>query len=150
MRLPFSARVYVTTTFSSRQCDGDYRQLTRDCAGDIPDENSAVSGWFGREDTTHHREYNRRRIIKPTEKECAASVADASLHGWGAVFIPDPGDVKIAEGKRGRKPFLILQTEARAVRLALSAFFRHPPWTFGWTILRCRERRIKAAQRHTP
>ncbi|RNC33642.1 putative mucin-associated surface protein (MASP) [Trypanosoma cruzi] len=26
----------------------------------------------------------------------------------------------------------------------------HPPWTFGWTTLRCEERRIKAAQTHTP
>ncbi|RNC51653.1 putative mucin-associated surface protein (MASP), partial [Trypanosoma cruzi] len=26
----------------------------------------------------------------------------------------------------------------------------HPPLTFGWTILRCKERRIKAAQNHTP
>ncbi|PWV10841.1 hypothetical protein C3747_65g223 [Trypanosoma cruzi] len=26
----------------------------------------------------------------------------------------------------------------------------HPPWTFGWTTLRCKERRIKAAQNHTP
>ncbi|PWV16804.1 putative target of rapamycin (TOR) kinase 1 [Trypanosoma cruzi] len=26
----------------------------------------------------------------------------------------------------------------------------HPPWTFGWTTLRCEERRIKAARNHTP
>ncbi|PWV10966.1 putative target of rapamycin (TOR) kinase 1 [Trypanosoma cruzi] len=39
-----------------------------------------------------------------------------------AVFIPDSGDVKIAGGKWEKKPFLIMQAEARAVRLALSAF----------------------------
>ncbi|PWV15446.1 putative target of rapamycin (TOR) kinase 1 [Trypanosoma cruzi] len=70
----------------------------------------------------HHREYNRKRIIKPTEKASAAIITDASLHGWRAVFIPDSGGVKIAGGKWERKPFLIMQAEARAVRLALSVF----------------------------
>ncbi|EKG05433.1 hypothetical protein TCSYLVIO_003490 [Trypanosoma cruzi] len=70
----------------------------------------------------HNIENNRNRIIKPTEKASAAIIADASLNGWGAVFIPDPGDVKIAGGKWKRNPFLIMQAEARAVRLALSAF----------------------------
>ncbi|EKG00196.1 hypothetical protein TCSYLVIO_008875 [Trypanosoma cruzi] len=70
----------------------------------------------------HIIEDNRRRIIKPTEKASAALITDASLHGWGAVYIPDPGGVKIAGGKWKRKPFLIMQAEARAVRLALSAF----------------------------
>ncbi|KAF5219818.1 hypothetical protein ECC02_007142 [Trypanosoma cruzi] len=37
---------------------------------------------FGREIATHHREYNRRRIIKPSEKASAAIITDASLHGW--------------------------------------------------------------------
>ncbi|RNF20357.1 protein kinase, putative,serine/threonine protein kinase, partial [Trypanosoma cruzi] len=69
----------------------------------------------------HSIENNRKRIIKPTEKASAA-ITDASLHGWGAVFIPDSGDVKIAGGKWERKPFLIMQAEARAVRLALLAF----------------------------
>ncbi|RNF20864.1 protein kinase, putative,serine/threonine protein kinase [Trypanosoma cruzi] len=69
----------------------------------------------------HIIENNRKRIIKPTEKASAA-VTDASLNGWGAVFIPDSGDVKIAGGKWKRKPFLIMQAEARAARLALSAF----------------------------
>ncbi|RNC36517.1 target of rapamycin (TOR) kinase 1 [Trypanosoma cruzi] len=61
-------------------------------------------------------------MIKPTEKASAAIITDASLHGWGAVFIPDSGDVKIAGGKWGKKPFLIVQAEALAVRLALTAF----------------------------
>ncbi|ESS60598.1 hypothetical protein TCDM_11866 [Trypanosoma cruzi Dm28c] len=65
---------------------------------------------------------NRKRNNKPTEKASAAIIADASLHGWGAVFNSDSGDVKIAGGKWKRKPFLIMQAEARAVRLALSAF----------------------------
>ncbi|PWV04535.1 putative target of rapamycin (TOR) kinase 1 [Trypanosoma cruzi] len=68
-------------------------------------------------------ENNCRRNIKPTEKASAAIITDASLHGWGAVFIPKFGDVKIAGGKwEKRKPFLIMQAEVRAVRLALSAF----------------------------
>ncbi|EKG00304.1 RNA editing complex protein MP90, putative,nuclease, putative, partial [Trypanosoma cruzi] len=70
----------------------------------------------------HTIEYNRKRIIKPTEKASAALITDASLHGWGAVFIPQSVEVKIAGGKWKRKPFLIMQAEARAVRLALSAF----------------------------
>ncbi|KAF8277715.1 target of rapamycin (TOR) kinase 1 [Trypanosoma cruzi] len=65
---------------------------------------------------------NRQRIINSTEKASAAIITDASLHGWGAVFNSDSGDVKIAGGKWERKPFLIMQAEACAVRLALSAF----------------------------
>ncbi|RNF14270.1 protein kinase, partial [Trypanosoma cruzi] len=52
----------------------------------------------------------------------AAITRDASLHGWGAVFIPDSSNVKIAGGKWKKMPFLIMQAEARAVRLALLAF----------------------------
>ncbi|PWU94187.1 putative target of rapamycin (TOR) kinase 1 [Trypanosoma cruzi] len=70
----------------------------------------------------HIIENNRKRIIKPTEKASAAIITDASLQGWRAVFIPDSGDVKIAGGKWGKEPFLIMQVEARGVRLALSAF----------------------------
>ncbi|RNC52975.1 target of rapamycin (TOR) kinase 1 [Trypanosoma cruzi] len=40
-------------------------------------------------------------------------------------FYSSSGDVEIAGGKWGKRPFLIMQTEARAVRLALSAFYRH-------------------------
>ncbi|RNF09423.1 target of rapamycin (TOR) kinase 1 [Trypanosoma cruzi] len=54
----------------------------------------------------HTIEYNRRRIIKPTEKASAAIITDASLHGWGAVFIPDSGDVKIAGGNGRGSLFL--------------------------------------------
>ncbi|KAF8289936.1 putative target of rapamycin (TOR) kinase 1 [Trypanosoma cruzi] len=49
----------------------------------------------------HIIENNRKRNIKPTEKASAAIITDASLRGWGAVFIPDSGDVKIA-GVNGR------------------------------------------------
>ncbi|RNC49714.1 target of rapamycin (TOR) kinase 1 [Trypanosoma cruzi] len=76
---------------------------------------------------------NRKRNLKPTEKSSVAIITDASLHGWGAVFIPDSGDVKIAGGEWERKPFLIMQAEARAVRLALSAFSAIlPPTTDVW------------------
>ncbi|RNC55042.1 putative serine/threonine protein phosphatase [Trypanosoma cruzi] len=78
-----------------------------------------------------HREYNRKRIIKPTEKASAAIITDASLRGWGDVLIPDSVDVKIAGGKWERKPFLIMQAEARAVRLALPAFSAILPPTIG-------------------
>ncbi|PWU93919.1 putative target of rapamycin (TOR) kinase 1 [Trypanosoma cruzi] len=70
----------------------------------------------------HTIENNRKRNNKPTERASAAIITDASLHGWRAVFIPDSGDVKIAGGKWEKKPFLIMQAEARAERLALSAF----------------------------
>ncbi|EKF29608.1 hypothetical protein MOQ_006596 [Trypanosoma cruzi marinkellei] len=67
-------------------------------------------------------ENNRKRIIKPTEKASAAIITDASLHGWGAVFILDSGDVKIAGEKWEKKPFLTMRAEACASRSALSAF----------------------------
>ncbi|PWU89731.1 putative target of rapamycin (TOR) kinase 1 [Trypanosoma cruzi] len=70
-------------------------------------------------------EDNRRRTIKPTEKASAAIITDASLHGWGAVFIPDSGDVKIAGRKWGRKPFLIMQAEAARGTLSPIGIFRH-------------------------
>ncbi|RNC39535.1 target of rapamycin (TOR) kinase 1 [Trypanosoma cruzi] len=54
----------------------------------------------------HTIENNRKRIIKSTEKASAAIITDASLHGWGAVFIPDSGDVKIAGGSGRRNLFL--------------------------------------------
>ncbi|PWU92557.1 putative target of rapamycin (TOR) kinase 1 [Trypanosoma cruzi] len=94
----------------------------RDCVGDIPDERSVGSGWFGRAIATHHREYNRKRIIRPTEKASTAIITDASLHGWEPFLFQTPATLKLPEGKWERKPFLIMQAEARAVRLALSAF----------------------------
>ncbi|RNF06063.1 putative profilin [Trypanosoma cruzi] len=112
----FLARVYAATTLSSRQCDDDCPHLTGDCGEDIPGEPTAVSGWFGREITTQHREYNRKRIINTTEKASAAIITDASPHGWGVVFIPDSGDVKIAGGNgRGR---LFLSCRPRCARHA--------------------------------
>ncbi|KAF8275464.1 putative target of rapamycin (TOR) kinase 1 [Trypanosoma cruzi] len=44
----------------------------------------------------HSIENNRKRTIKPTEKASAAIINYALFCGWGAVFIPDSGDVKIA------------------------------------------------------
>ncbi|KAF8284191.1 hypothetical protein TcBrA4_0059940 [Trypanosoma cruzi] len=70
----------------------------------------------------HTIENNRKRIINSTEKSCVAIITDASLRGWGAVYIPDFGDFEISGGKWERKSFLIMKAEARAVRLALSAF----------------------------
>ncbi|PWV06602.1 putative target of rapamycin (TOR) kinase 1 [Trypanosoma cruzi] len=82
----------------------------------------------------HIIENNRKRIIKPTEKASATIIADASLHGWRAFFLPDSGDVKIAGGKWERKPFLIMQAEARAARLALSAFSAILPSTMDFWV----------------
>ncbi|PWU88676.1 putative target of rapamycin (TOR) kinase 1 [Trypanosoma cruzi] len=151
-RLPFFARVYANNTFLSRQCDDDYRQLTGDCAGDVPGEPSTRSGWFGRETTTHHREYNRRRMFKLREKASAAIITDASLHGWGAVFIPDSSNVKTAGGKWRRSSFLIMQAEVRAVLLALSAFpAALPPTMDVWVDnTSLQGAAIKAAHNRTP
>ncbi|KAF8306069.1 putative target of rapamycin (TOR) kinase 1 [Trypanosoma cruzi] len=100
----------------------------------------------------HIIDSNRNRNIKPTEKASAAITTDASLHGWRAVFIPDSGDVKIAGEKWERKPFLIMQAEARAVRLALSAFSAILPSTMDIWVdsTSLQGARIKAAQNHTP
>ncbi|KAF5219823.1 hypothetical protein ECC02_007148 [Trypanosoma cruzi] len=46
----------------------------------------------------HMIENNRKRIVKPTEKASAAIITDASLHGWGAVFIlQTPATLKLPE-----------------------------------------------------
>ncbi|ORC87264.1 target of rapamycin (TOR) kinase 1 [Trypanosoma theileri] len=49
-------------------------------------------------------------------------ITDASLHGWGAIMFLESGEVKIAGGTWITPPALIVQAEARAVRLALLAF----------------------------
>ncbi|PWU90300.1 putative target of rapamycin (TOR) kinase 1 [Trypanosoma cruzi] len=69
----------------------------------------------------HTIENNRKRIINSTEMVSAAIITDASLHGWGAFLFQTPATLKLP-GKWERKPFLIMQAEARTVRLALSAF----------------------------
>ncbi|EKF27278.1 hypothetical protein MOQ_009002, partial [Trypanosoma cruzi marinkellei] len=74
-------------------------------------------------------ENNRKRNIKPTEKASAAIITDASLHGWGAVFIPEFGGVKTAGGEWEKKPLLIMQAEARTARRVLSAFSAILPFT---------------------
>ncbi|KAF8299496.1 hypothetical protein TcYC6_0067200 [Trypanosoma cruzi] len=56
----------------------------------------------------HIIENNRKRVIRPAENASTAIITDASLHGCGAVFIPDPGDVKIVGGKWERKESLFL------------------------------------------
>ncbi|PWU95504.1 putative target of rapamycin (TOR) kinase 1 [Trypanosoma cruzi] len=122
MRRPFWAGACVHTNFSSRQRDGDDWHLTGGVVLETSPANLPPSAVGLGERLRHTIENNRKRIIKPTEKASAAIITDASLHGWGAVFIPDSGDVKIVGGKWERKPFLIMQAEVRAVRLVLSAF----------------------------
>ncbi|PWV16043.1 putative target of rapamycin (TOR) kinase 1 [Trypanosoma cruzi] len=122
MRRPFWAGACVPTNFSSRQRDGDDWHLTKGLCWRHPRRTYRRQRLVLGERLRHTIENNRKRIIKPTEKASAAIITDASLHGWGAVFIPDSGDVKIAGGKWERKPFLIMQAEARVVRLVLSAF----------------------------
>ncbi|RNC48646.1 putative mucin-associated surface protein (MASP) [Trypanosoma cruzi] len=142
----------MTTTFSSRRCGDDYPHITGELCWRNPGEPSAGSDCLGRAIATHHPEYNRKRIIKPTEKASAAIITDASLRGWGAVFIPDSGDVEIAGGN-GRRNLFSSRRPRRAryawpYRLFPPSF--HPPITIGWTTLRCKERRIKAAGNRTP
>ncbi|PWV04070.1 putative target of rapamycin (TOR) kinase 1 [Trypanosoma cruzi] len=70
----------------------------------------------------HNIENNHKRIINSTERASAAIITDASIHGWRAVFIlQTPATLKLPD-ENERWPFLIMQAEARAVRLALSAF----------------------------
>ncbi|PWU91068.1 putative target of rapamycin (TOR) kinase 1 [Trypanosoma cruzi] len=122
MWLPFWACVYVTTTLSSGQCDADYPQHNRVIVQEKSPANLPPSVAGLGERLRHTIENNRKQIINPTEKASAASIADASLQGSGAVFISDSGDVIIAGREWERKSFLIMQAEVRAVRLALSAF----------------------------
>ncbi|KAF8287631.1 hypothetical protein TcYC6_0001550 [Trypanosoma cruzi] len=73
----------------------------------------------------HIIENNRRRIIESTEKASAAIIADASLHGWRAVFIPDSGDVKIAGGKVEEEAFSYHAGRGARGTLGLIDLFRH-------------------------
>ncbi|RNC46283.1 putative retrotransposon hot spot (RHS) protein [Trypanosoma cruzi] len=67
-------------------------------------------------------ENNRRRNNKPTEKASAVITRDASLHGWDPFLLHNQATLKLPEGNGRGSLFLIMQAEARTVRLALSAF----------------------------
>ncbi|KAF8292375.1 putative target of rapamycin (TOR) kinase 1 [Trypanosoma cruzi] len=132
MEVVASRFLYVAAILCTRLCDYHYsfikavrRRLSAPHRGivlEISPANLPPSAVGLGERLRHSIESNRKRNIKPTEKASAAIINYASLRGWGAVFIPDSGDVKIAGGDGRGKPFLIMQAEARAVRLALSAF----------------------------
>ncbi|ESS55717.1 rab1 small GTP-binding protein [Trypanosoma cruzi Dm28c] len=68
---------------------------------------------------------NCKRIIEPTEKASAAIITDASLHGWRAVFIPDPGDVKLAGREMGEEAFSYYAGRGTRGTLSLIGLFRH-------------------------
>ncbi|RNC59345.1 putative mucin-associated surface protein (MASP) [Trypanosoma cruzi] len=74
-----------------------------------------------------------------------------SMNGEPFLF-QTPAALKLPEENRGRD--LFLSCRPRHARYAWP--YRHfppscrPPWTFGWTTLRCEERRIKAARNRTP
>ncbi|PWV22130.1 putative target of rapamycin (TOR) kinase 1 [Trypanosoma cruzi] len=100
----------------------------------------------------HTIENNRKRIIKPREKSSAAIITDASLHGWRPIFIPDFVDVKNAWRRVGEEAVSYHAGRGARGALSLIGLFPpscHPSSTFGWTTLRCKERRIKAAQNQT-
>ncbi|PWV12201.1 putative target of rapamycin (TOR) kinase 1 [Trypanosoma cruzi] len=131
MEVVASRFLYAAAILGTRLCDYHFfikavrRRLSAVNRGIVQEKSPAnlLPSAFGLGERLQHIiENNHRRIIKPTEKASAVIITDASLRGWGAVFIPYTGDVKIAGGKWKRKPFLIMQAEARAVRLALSAF----------------------------
>ncbi|ORC88347.1 putative target of rapamycin (TOR) kinase 1 [Trypanosoma theileri] len=65
---------------------------------------------------------NEKRIMTKTVAVSATMITDASLHGWGAIMFLESGEVKIAGAPWMTPPTLIMQAEARAVRLALLAF----------------------------
>ncbi|ESS62174.1 hypothetical protein TCDM_10192 [Trypanosoma cruzi Dm28c] len=69
---------------------------------------------------------NRKRIIKPTEKASSAIITDASLHGWGAFFNSDSGDVKIAGREMGEEAFSYHAGRGTRGTLGLIGLFRHP------------------------
>ncbi|PWU99262.1 putative target of rapamycin (TOR) kinase 1 [Trypanosoma cruzi] len=68
---------------------------------------------------------NRKRIIKPTEKASAAIITDASLHGWGAVFIPDSSNVKNCRRKMEEDAFSHHAGRGTRGTLSLIGLFRH-------------------------
>ncbi|KAF8285822.1 putative target of rapamycin (TOR) kinase 1 [Trypanosoma cruzi] len=139
MEVVASRFLYAAAIFCTRLCDYYFfiravrRRLSALNRGIVQEKSPAnlLPSAFGLGERLQHIiENNHRRIIKPTEKASAVIITDASLRGWGAVFISYTGDVKIAGGKwRGGRTFLIMQAEARAVRLALSAFSAILPTT---------------------
>ncbi|PWV01752.1 putative target of rapamycin (TOR) kinase 1 [Trypanosoma cruzi] len=63
-----------------------------------------------------------------------------------------PATLKLPEGNGRGSLFLSCRPRHEQYAWPYRPFppFCHPLWTFGWTALRCEERRIKAAQNHTP
>ncbi|KPA75766.1 putative target of rapamycin (TOR) kinase 1 [Leptomonas pyrrhocoris] len=68
------------------------------------------------------QENRARSVVACVQSECPVLVTDASLSGWGAVFISPAGRVFVAGGRWHTPPVMIMEAEARAVRLALTAF----------------------------
>ncbi|KAF8306212.1 putative target of rapamycin (TOR) kinase 1 [Trypanosoma cruzi] len=108
MEVVASRFLYVAAILCTRLCDYHYsfikavrRRLSAPHRGivlEISPANLPPSAVGLGERLRHSIESNRKRNIKPTEKASAAIINYASLRGWGAVFIPDSGDVKIAGG----------------------------------------------------
>ncbi|PWV04080.1 putative target of rapamycin (TOR) kinase 1 [Trypanosoma cruzi] len=120
-QLPFCARVYANTTFSSRQCDGDYRHFTGELCGRHPRRTFRRQRlvWARGYDTTS-RIITSESSSPPRRHRLPSSRMHRSMDGEPFLF-QTPATLKLPD-ENERWPFLIMQAEARAVRLALSAF----------------------------
>ncbi|KAF8284743.1 putative target of rapamycin (TOR) kinase 1 [Trypanosoma cruzi] len=105
MEVTASRFLYAAAIFGTRLCDHHFfikavrrrlSALNRGIVQETSPANLPPSAVGLGEGLRHIIENNRKRVIRPTEKASAAIITDASLHGWGAVFIPGPGVVKIA------------------------------------------------------
>ncbi|PWU99263.1 putative target of rapamycin (TOR) kinase 1 [Trypanosoma cruzi] len=122
MRLPFWARVYATTTFLSRQCDDDCPHLTGELCRRHPRRTFRHQRlvWARDCDTSSGKIVSessspRRRHRLPSSRTHRSMDGEPFLFQIQAML-------KIAGGKWKKMPFRIMQAEARAARLALSAF----------------------------
>ncbi|PWV07111.1 putative target of rapamycin (TOR) kinase 1 [Trypanosoma cruzi] len=129
MRRPFWARIYATTTFSSRQCDANYPHLTGGLCWRHPRPT------FRRQRLVWARDYDTssRTIASesssPRKRHRPPSSRMHRSRDGEPLSFQTPATLKLPEGKWKRKPFLIMQTETRAVRLALLSFSAILPFT---------------------
>ncbi|PWV07869.1 putative target of rapamycin (TOR) kinase 1 [Trypanosoma cruzi] len=117
------ARVYATTTAfikAGRRLSAVDRGIVLETSPANLPPAAAGSG----ERLRHNIESNFRRIVNPAEKACAA-ITVASLHGWGAGFVPDSVDVKTAEGKTEEEAFSYHAGRGARGTLGLVGLFRH-------------------------
>ncbi|PWV22173.1 putative target of rapamycin (TOR) kinase 1 [Trypanosoma cruzi] len=122
MRLPFWARVYATTTFLSRRCDDDYPHFTKGLGRRHPRRTVRRQRLVWASDCDTSSGIIVSETSSPRKSRLSPSSRTHRSMDGDPFSSQTSSTLKLPGGEWGRKPFLIMQAEARAVRLALSAF----------------------------